>query len=306
MNKELDACKAKPGGCSDEESRAIFNEYKALSDQNIAQVQACVFTGDTACVSNATKDAASRAEVQNTALDPFQQNVLTQRQTNAGTNSVTGGNGVSVSDLTKAQEIADFRRNNCSGLSTAQCDTKVVDAMKNGQLACDAVKMEVGGNLNIETLQDSTSYASKQSSSGLDVSICVPPICYGEFVTATVDYSKQKVNHNYQSATGQSGIVAGNGGFDITVKGNTDLKGGAITSTAPIDKNSFTTGSLSTSDLENKQRTSSSSTALSLTVPARSLHARLTPRARRGRGTKWKVTTRWMLLYVTGDITTMS
>jgi hypothetical protein len=38
-------------------------------------------------------------------------------------------------------------------------------------------------------------------------------------------------NHNYQSATGQSGIAAGNGGFDIKVAGNTDLKGGAITKT---------------------------------------------------------------------------
>ncbi|WP_260602566.1 hemagglutinin repeat-containing protein [Variovorax sp. MHTC-1] len=138
--------------------------------------------------------------------------------------------------------------------------------MRGAQVAGDTVKADIGGNLNIESLQDRTEYASQQSSGGVNVSLCIPPICYGELASATVDYSKQRVNHNYRSATGQSGIVAGNGGFDISVKGNTDLKGGAITSTAPIDKNSFTTGSLTTSDLENKQRTNSSSTSVSVSV----------------------------------------
>jgi hypothetical protein len=133
-----------------------------------------------------------------------------------------------------------------------------------GQLAADRVKANVGGNLNIQSLQDRTDYESKQSSGGFDVSICVPPICYGQTVTASANYAKQAVDHNYQSATGQSGIVAGNGGFDIAVKGNTDLKGGAITSTAPVDKNSFSTGSLTTSDLINKQTTSASSESVSL------------------------------------------
>jgi len=139
-------------------------------------------------------------------------------------------------------------------------DTNLIGA----QLAGDSVKLDVGGNLNIQTLQDQTNYASKQTSSGLDVSICVPPICYGETVTGTVSYAKQTVDHNYQSATGQSGIAAGSGGFDITVKGNTDLKGGAITSTATPDKNSLTTGSLTYSDLENRQNTNSRNEALSL------------------------------------------
>lgn len=139
-------------------------------------------------------------------------------------------------------------------------DTNLVGA----QLTADQVKASIGGNLNIESLQDRTEYESKQSSSGVDVSICVPPICYGQVVTASASYAKQSVDHNYQSATGQSGIAAGSGGFDITVKGNTDLKGGALTSTALIDKNSFTTGSLTTSDLTNRQNTDSRSESLSV------------------------------------------
>ncbi len=138
--------------------------------------------------------------------------------------------------------------------------------MKGAQVTADSVKADVGGNLNIESLQDSTTYASKQSSSGVAVSLCIPPICLGETVSVTVDASKQRVDHNYRSATGQSGIAAGAGGFDLTVKGNTDLKGSAITSKAPEEKNSLVTGSLTTSDLQNQQNTSSSSSSVSLSV----------------------------------------
>lgn len=136
--------------------------------------------------------------------------------------------------------------------------------MIGAQVAGDSVKADVGGNLNIKTLQDVTTYSSEQSSRGLDLSLCIPPICYGETVTAKVDYASSDVNHNYQSATGQSGIAAGKGGYDLTVKGGTTLVGAGITSTADKDKNSLTTASLVTSDLENKQSTNASHDAVSL------------------------------------------
>ncbi|MGJ7580840.1 hemagglutinin repeat-containing protein [Variovorax sp. RHLX14] len=139
-------------------------------------------------------------------------------------------------------------------------DTNLIGA----QIAANRVKADIGGNLNIESLQDRTEYESKQTSGGFDMSLCVPPICYGQVVTASANYAKQAVDHNYRSATGQSGIAAGDGGFDVTVKGNTDLKGGAITSAAGIGKNSFATGSLTTSDLVNTQNTNTSSESLSV------------------------------------------
>ncbi|WP_168735365.1 hemagglutinin repeat-containing protein, partial [Pseudothauera rhizosphaerae] len=54
--------------------------------------------------------------------------------------------------------------------------------LKGAQLAGDTVLMNIGGDLLIETLQDVSRYTSKQSSSGLDLSLCIPPICYGSFV----------------------------------------------------------------------------------------------------------------------------
>jgi Hemagglutinin repeat len=136
--------------------------------------------------------------------------------------------------------------------------------LKGAQLAGKQVTTDIGGNLNIETLQDQSSYTSKQESGGFGVSLCIPPICYGTVATVSVNAAQQAIDHNYQSATGQSGIAAGADGFDIKVKGNTDLKGGAITSSADKSKNSLQTASLTYSDLENKQDTSASSYSISV------------------------------------------
>ncbi|WP_442878605.1 hypothetical protein [Burkholderia sp. 1B3(2022)] len=49
----------------------------------------------------------------------------------------------------------------------------------------------------------------------------------------------------------QAGIQAGEGGFNVNVKGNTDLTGAAIASTADPSKNTLTTGTLTYRDIEN-------------------------------------------------------
>ncbi|WP_211451092.1 hemagglutinin repeat-containing protein [Collimonas antrihumi] len=135
--------------------------------------------------------------------------------------------------------------------------------LKGAQLAGNKVTADIGGNMNIWTLQDKSNFDSKQENGGFSLSICVPPICVGQMVSGSVSYAKQTVDHNYQSAVGQSGIAAGSDGFDIRVKGNTDLKGAGITSTASADKNSLQTASLTTSDLTNSQHTKSESVSVS-------------------------------------------
>ncbi|WP_293685831.1 hypothetical protein [uncultured Phascolarctobacterium sp.] len=61
-----------------------------------------------------------------------------------------------------------------------------------------------------------------------------------------------KIDSNYKSVTDQSGIYAGEDGFNIRVEDNTDLKGGIISSTADADKNKFSTGTLTFEDIQNK------------------------------------------------------
>lgn len=126
--------------------------------------------------------------------------------------------------------------------------------LKGATIVADTVKADIGGNLNIESLQDKSTYNEKSSSAGLNVSLCIPPLCYG---ASSVGGSagRTRIDSDYQSVVEQSAIRVGDGGFDVKVKGDTTLKGGAITSTqVAMDegKNRFETGGkLTTSDIEN-------------------------------------------------------
>ncbi len=124
-------------------------------------------------------------------------------------------------------------------------DTKVKGATVEGK----QVTTTVGGNLNIESLQDTATYAEKNQQVGASGMI-------GAGGSASANFAKSNIDSNYASVTEQSGLKAGDGGFTVNVQGNTALVGGAITSTqAAIDnnKNSFQTGgTLTTIDIENK------------------------------------------------------
>jgi filamentous hemagglutinin len=143
------------------------------------------------------------------------------------------------------------------------------------------VKADIGGNLNIESLQDTATYAEKNQQVGASGMVGAAGM------SGSANYAKSNINSNYASVTEQSGIKAGDGGFQVDVKGNTDLKGGAITSTqAAIDnnKNTFTKGgTLTTSDIQNQASYEAKSVSVSvgagsgvLTIPGQGLSASLT------------------------------
>src|SRR5450830_2152116 len=123
-------------------------------------------------------------------------------------------------------------------------DTTIKGATASGK----QVTANVGGNLNVESLQDTSQYKSQQQSLGGSISV-------GTGGSGSISASRSKVEGNYQSVTEQSGILAGDDGFKVAVNGNTDLKGAKIASTDKAvadNKNSFTTASLTTSDIQNK------------------------------------------------------
>jgi filamentous hemagglutinin len=134
--------------------------------------------------------------------------------------------------------------------------------LRGAQLTGDQIVADVGRNLNIESRQDTETYYSKEQSSGAQVSICVPPFCVGTTVSGSASVSQGNTDSTYRSVVEQSGLYAGQGGFDVTVKGNTDLKGGILASAADAGKNHLTTGTLTTSDLENKAEYSSDSSTI--------------------------------------------
>ncbi|WP_254473149.1 hypothetical protein [Bartonella sp. B1098] len=80
----------------------------------------------------------------------------------------------------------------------------------------------------------------------------------------SASFQKDKSSSDYHSVVEQSGIKAEAGGFHITVTGTTNLTGGIIASSASADKNSLTTGSISTSDITNSAHATASSHGFSL------------------------------------------
>jgi len=125
-------------------------------------------------------------------------------------------------------------------------DTNILGSTVQG----DKVTAKIGGNLNIETLQEKETYEEKNTSAGFDLSW---DIRSGKFSKPTFGLSASRgtIDSHYRSARGQSGIFAGKGGFDIYVEKNTDLKGAVIASEADAGKNRLSTGTFSFSDLEN-------------------------------------------------------
>ncbi|QNB16453.1 filamentous hemagglutinin N-terminal domain-containing protein [Paraburkholderia tropica] len=135
-------------------------------------------------------------------------------------------------------------------------DTNIIGSQINGrQIAAD-----VGGNLNIVSVQDVTNSAAHQSSTG------------GGFTISqgggSASFSAQNghADGSYAGVNEQAGINAGDGGFNVNVKGNTGLTGGVISSTADESKNSLTTGTLTFSDIDNHSHYSANSNGISAGV----------------------------------------
>jgi filamentous hemagglutinin len=105
---------------------------------------------------------------------------------------------------------------------TSGADTNMVG----GNIKANQVSADVGGSLNVESLQDKAVSEANQKTTGIALSI---PIV-GTGGSASFSQSKQNSNSNYASVNEQSDIQAGDGGFQINVKGNTDLKGATIAS----------------------------------------------------------------------------
>ena len=110
------------------------------------------------------------------------------------------------------------------------------------------MKGGVGGSLSLETVQDEKSYHEESHSAGITLSY---DFTHGKSGLSG-DLSKENRQSHYESASSQSGIYAGNEGFDISVKDNTHLKGAVIDSKGDAEKNTLRTGTLSWEDVENK------------------------------------------------------
>ncbi|TFY97334.1 hemagglutinin repeat-containing protein [Ramlibacter rhizophilus] len=97
--------------------------------------------------------------------------------------------------------------------------------LRGASIGAAQVTGRIGGDLVIESLQDTSSHQSR--SRGAGASLVVGPSGGGGSVSA----SRSHIDSRYASVGEQSAIRAGDGGFDIEVEGQTRLVGGAVTST---------------------------------------------------------------------------
>ena len=109
-----------------------------------------------------------------------------------------------------------------------------------------SVTADVGGNLSIESLQDTKTYVGESSNKGFNVSTNA-----GSLSNVSMSSSKGKMKSDYASVTDQAGIYAGDGGFVINTAETTSLTGAVIDSTADTNKNKLSTKSLDVKDVEN-------------------------------------------------------
>ncbi|EMD9247083.1 hemagglutinin repeat-containing protein [Cronobacter dublinensis] len=136
--------------------------------------------------------------------------------------------------------------------------------LQGAELRGESVKADIGRDLLISSQQDKNQYDSKTSSGGVSVSVCVPPICAGNFVQGSANAAGGKVTHDFKSVIEQSGIFAGTGGFDVRVGEHTQLNGAVIASDADATKNRLDTGTLGWNDIHNKSQTSGNQFAVSV------------------------------------------
>ena len=172
--------------------------------------------------------------------------------------------GVNASYSKGEQEVAANSTVHNESTVTAEKDLTFTSGedtnIKGGKLSGDKVTGEVGGNLNIESKQDSNDYKEESKSGGIGIDY--------DFGTGKVGVtggiSKGDIDSEYDSVTDQSGIYAGKEGFDINVGENTDLKGGIISSEAEAEKNKISTGTLTYEDIHNKAEYEAGSTGVSI------------------------------------------
>jgi filamentous hemagglutinin len=118
--------------------------------------------------------------------------------------------------------------------------------LRGGQIMGKGIQI-TADNLNIESLQDTMKYQGKQMDMSGQVTV-------GFGFSASGSLNMSKVNADYASVQEQSGIFAGDDGYQISVNNHTDLKGGIITSNdiaERMGKNQLSTGTLTASDIEN-------------------------------------------------------
>ena len=132
--------------------------------------------------------------------------------------------------------------------------------LSGAQALGDSISVNAGNNLTLTSLQDTDNYQSRQQSASGGFSFT-----WGTGGSAGLSLSKSRINSEYASVGDQSGLFAGDGGYDIFVGNHAQLNGAVIASTADAANNRLSAGTLGWDSIDNhaSYRASSASFGIS-------------------------------------------
>ncbi|WP_456154294.1 hemagglutinin repeat-containing protein [Serratia plymuthica] len=131
--------------------------------------------------------------------------------------------------------------------------------LSGAQALGDRITADVGRDLTLSSLQDTDEYHSEQKDVSGGASFT-----FGSMTgSASLSVNKTKIDSEYASVGEQSGLFAGDKGFDINVGKHTQLNGGVIASTADVIHNQLSTDTLGWTSIENEANYSASSKGIS-------------------------------------------
>ncbi|MDR5823706.1 hemagglutinin repeat-containing protein, partial [Caballeronia sp. LZ043] len=213
--------------------------------------------GSNISASDVVLAAKDQVNVVNTTDTASTRSSSSTKSTSVGLSFGTNGFGISAAMANAHGDAnSDAAIQNASHVTGANSvaiisggDTNVIGS----QIAGRQIAADVGGNLNIASVQDTTVSAAHQSSTG------------GGFTISQggggASFSAQNghADGNFAQVKEQAGLYAGDGGFDVSVKSNTALTGAVIAGADDAAKNSLSTGTLTFADVGNHSHYSANS-----------------------------------------------
>lgn len=179
-----------------------------------------------------------------------------------------GGSGAGISVFANVNAAHGKDKGNGTDWTETTIDSGKTVTLKSGhdtvlngaQVNGDKIVADVGHDLLMRSQQNNSDYDSKQTSVAAGGSFTFGTMSGSGYINASQD----KMKSRFDSVAEQTGLYAGDGGFDITVGHHTQLDGAVIASTATPDKNSLYTGTLGFSDIHNEADFKTSHSGISL------------------------------------------
>ena len=156
--------------------------------------------------------------------------------------NASGSNG-NIAGTDIVHDPSNITATNTLGVNTKQ-DLNIKDGVFRG----DAIEANVGGNLEIHSVQDTHDYTDHTTSGGLGLSLSKK----GTFNSLQSSVQRTDIDSKYTSVIHQSGLYAGHTGFNISVGNTTTLEGALLASRT--DMNTLKTKQLVMKDMENKAK----------------------------------------------------